>query len=68
MSADIEKLMEMMTQLTHQTPVDAALTYQSPLTENFIAEAEKGGRRWFSFGFDEWLRAGQWWLMVSVEK
>lgn len=64
MSADIEKLAKMMIQLTHQSPGDSALTYQSPLTEKFIAEAEIGGRRWFSFGFDEWLQAGQWWLMA----
>ena len=64
MSADIEKLTKMMIQVTHQSPDDSALTYQSPLTEKFIAEAEIGGRRWFSFGFDEWLQAGQWWLMA----
>jgi len=35
--------------------------------EQFLEQAEKEGRRWFSFGFDEWLRAGQWWLMSSQE-
>jgi len=65
MSADIAKLSAMMTQLTHQSPDDSSFSYQSPLTQRFLAEAEKGGRRWFSFGFDEWLRAGQWWLMSS---
>ncbi|KAE9379962.1 hypothetical protein N431DRAFT_289254, partial [Stipitochalara longipes BDJ] len=65
MTADIQKLTKMMVQLTHQHPEDTPLNYQSPLTEKFLAEAEKGGRRWFSFGFDEWLRAGQWWLMSA---
>lgn len=65
MAADIEKLTKMMMQLTNQHPEDTPLSYQSPLTEKFLTEAEKGGRRWFSFGFDEWLRAGQWWLMSA---
>jgi hypothetical protein len=65
MNADIEKLTQMMTHLTHQERGESNLTYHCPLTEKFLAEAEKSGRRWFSFGFDEWLRAGQWWMMSS---
>ncbi|TAQ88444.1 hypothetical protein B7494_g3230 [Chlorociboria aeruginascens] len=62
MNADIEALTKMMTQLTHQH-LDDSSNFQSPLTEKFLEEAERGGRRWFSFGFDEWLQAGKWWLM-----
>jgi hypothetical protein len=47
-------------QLTNQHPKDTPLNHQRPLMEKFLAEAEERGRRWFSFGFDEWLRAGQW--------
>jgi hypothetical protein len=65
MNADIGNLTKMMSQLTHQPLDDSTLTYNSPLTEKFLSKAEKGGRRWFSYGFDEWLRAGQWWLMSS---
>ncbi|KAN0112301.1 hypothetical protein V8E51_005252 [Hyaloscypha variabilis] len=65
MNADITKLTKMMAQLTHEAPDDSGLSYKSPLTPNFLAQAENGGRRWFSYGFDEWLRAGQWWLMSS---
>jgi hypothetical protein len=65
MNADITKLTKMMAQLTHEAPDDSGLSYKSPLTSTFLAQAENGGRRWFSYGFDEWLRAGQWWLMSS---
>lgn len=65
MNADITNLTKMVAQLTHQNPDDSTLTYKSPMTERFLAVAEKGGRRWFSYGFDEWLRAGQWWLISS---
>lgn len=65
MNADIENLTKMISQLTHQPLDDSTLTYNSPLTAKFVSEAEKGGRRWFTYGFDEWLRAGQWWLMSA---
>jgi hypothetical protein len=65
MNADITKLTKMMAQLTHEAPDDSGLSFKSPLTTTFLAQAENGGRRWFSYGFDEWLRAGQWWLMSS---
>jgi hypothetical protein len=65
MNADITKLTEMMAQLFHEAPDDSNLSYKSPLTLDFLAQAENGGRRWFSYGFDEWLRAGEWWLMSS---
>jgi len=60
MSAEIEKLVEMIVQLTHESSELSALTYQSPLTQKFIAKAEKWRRQWFSFGFGGLLRAGQW--------
>ncbi|KAH8757835.1 hypothetical protein F5882DRAFT_444404 [Hyaloscypha sp. PMI_1271] len=65
MNADITKLTKMMAQLTHEAPDDSGLSYKSLLTSTFLVQAENGGRRWFSYGFDEWLRAGQWWLMSS---
>ncbi|KAN0116843.1 hypothetical protein V8E51_002820 [Hyaloscypha variabilis] len=65
MNADIENLTKMISQLTRQPLDDSTLAYKSPLTEKFLSDVEKGGRRWFSYGFDEWLRAGQWWLMSS---
>jgi hypothetical protein len=63
MHADIERLAKMVEQLTHQTPENESADFKSPLTARFLKEAEQGGRRWFSYGFDEWLQAGQWWLM-----
>lgn len=36
--------------------------FQIRLTEAFLDEASRR-RSWRSIGFDEWLRAGRWWLM-----
>lgn len=33
------------------------------LTDVFLQKAESGNRPWASIGIDNWLQAGQWWLM-----
>ncbi|CZR56337.1 uncharacterized protein PAC_06225 [Phialocephala subalpina] len=65
---DIERLNGMMALLTHQPSDASALSFQCPLTELFVIEVEREGRRWFSYGFDEWVRAGRWWLMSSQNR
>ncbi|KAL7901573.1 hypothetical protein HDV63DRAFT_404868 [Trichoderma sp. SZMC 28014] len=35
------------------------------LTDVFLQKAESGNRPWASIGIDNWLQAGQWWLMKA---
>lgn len=65
MHEDIDKLAKSLEQLTKQAPDDPDADFRTPLTAKFIAEAEQSGRRWFSYSVEEWLQAGQWWLMSS---
>lgn len=53
MDTDIKRIIGMMRQLTQREVEDRASSYKSPLTDRFIVQVEKEGRRWFSFGFDE---------------
>ncbi|KAI1042296.1 hypothetical protein LB505_003010 [Fusarium chuoi] len=41
---------------------------RAELSAAFLRSAETGNRPWASIGIDDWLQAGQWWLLKTARK